>query len=250
MAWGSPSAHSKVPLKYRFLAGALRDKRLSKRGNLDMIVLGPNTEGRWSKEDNVAIDVTLHTHRILTFHPDGRIQMYMAGRPSNLTRHWLYQAVPRHISKRRPNKWTDHVWLYRDQYLFHEGMTVDGNKDYELIGNPMPIWMNVPSAQAKQLRKRVLQQLEEVYMPHLRMLSIRGEQRIPMQFSALPTLAQYFQPKDEGILVLDMCTSNPSTTHEWGEAIKLFKDGMDRMYEKHVLLLKLFDAVPYQPKEK
>ena len=248
MGWRGPSAQSEVPLKYKFLDAALARK---KRGTLGMVQLSHSVQAVRSVEEKDTIRIMLHGNHIMTFFPNGNIAMFMAGWSTNLTRHWLYQAVPRYIEKKKPNKWTDHVWLYQGRHKFYDGMLVDGT-DYELIDTPRPMWMNVPSAQAKELRKRILHQYDEVYLPHLRMLSLKGdgEERIPMQFAALPTLADFFQPKDEVKLVYDMCTSNPSTTHQWGDAIALFRDGMDRMYEKHVRLLKLFDAVPYQPKEK
>ena len=245
MAWGSPSAQSSVPLKYKFLDGALKRKT---RGNLLMLQLGPSVQAVRSVEGD-DIRVTLHGNHIMTFFPNGSIQMYMAGWSTNLTRHWLYQAVPRYIVKKRPNKWTDPVWLYDGKHLFYDSMLVDGT-DYELLSPSLPIYMNVPSEQAKALRKRILRMYDEVYLPHLRMLSLKGEERIGYGLVTLPTLADFFQPKDEAALVQTMVRSKTNYGDQWGDAIALFKDGMDRMYEGHVMLMKLFDAVPYQPKEK
>lgn len=183
MAYGAPSAASKVRLNYHAIDTALHDKKKRGRGYTDHVMVGSNAIVERVGDGEVALK--LHSTHIITFRSDGSKVLNADGwEAAPLTQHWWYQARV-YMRNDTPNRWSaKQVFYYHDgayPTLFYDGMVID--RDGALLSEPRFGVKSSPSAEAKAFRKK-LTKIRAEYMPHLRMWDTVGK----------PTLVGAYHP--------------------------------------------------------
>jgi hypothetical protein len=239
-----------VRLNYESLKKAIADK--GNRGYKGQVQCGNSVWARLDPSED-CIHLKLHNTDIITFYPNGHRVLRGGGwANSQTTQGWWWEARIR-VGNYRANEWTEPIAVYYPPEQqprmtpFYDGMRI--NMYGVLLSQHKPLTKNVPSAQAKALRKRMLGVFNEVYLPHLRLMSLKSG---PLEFVWInpPTLQEYLEPDDDVRIVTKVVQSQARYGSAWEQAPKLFRNWMDAQYRNHVKVLQLFDAVPYNPEEK
>ena len=247
MTWGS-YAQSKIPLRYARLDTALHDKRKKGRGYIDKLLVGNNVEVYRKDDDTIVLK--LHNTEIVTLYSNGHKRIHVNGWHTPTTYNWVWQAVPVNFRRVKPNKWTDAIIFYMSpdgrHTQYYDGMLV--NKDNAHIGTPPLLTKVIPNEEAKALRTQLLRAYKERYLPHLNMMSAKGEERIRGAWvsGSMPTLTDLLKEGDEYRLTHAAIECAAGYWEPWSLAHKIFMKYLDKVYEEAVHHQQLFDVVPYE----
>lgn len=256
--WGHSHRSSPFPLNYERISRELEERKTKKgiRNRDHVVVNRPNVIAHRVAADAVALK--LHSTDIVTWFANGD-RLFDGGgwSQSQTTRHWWWQAERFRVWNKRINKWSEQYTLCRiDGYVypFNGMLRIDGAGHKLDEAKAEPIMKRLPNAEAKAYRKHIRAMLRTHYQPHCNMLSTMDWQE-KYQNGQVPNRTMYnlITAVEKGEVDLDLLDA-VLWTYRWGSykehhPFVLFMSWAMRQVDAHVKQHRMFDEVPYQPKE-